>query len=183
MTSIDHGLVPIRCSCLQKLWRWWWAKDRLLRLLGNVAPVEIPACMLKLVLVVADILVILLVFIVLIVFTFCPLVITVQVGGKTLATTLRLHSSTQCLQVVTLLSPFFQFLMVSCALLCHLEYIAIRLVVFSGKREVLLLQALGLFRHFLHFFAESEEEFVAVIQCILHLKYYYYQQVITEGQS
>ena len=60
--------------------------------------------------------------------------------------------------------------MVPCAFFCHFEDIAVRLVVLAGKCEVLLFQAFGLFRHFLHLFAESEEEFVAVVQRILNLK-------------
>ena len=59
--------------------------------------------------------------------------------------------------------------MVPCAFLCHFEDIAVRLIVLAGKCEVLLFQAFGFLRHFLHLFAESEEEFVAVVQRILHL--------------
>lgn len=144
---------------LWMLWMLWHA----------LTPIELPVNVIKLVLVIADVLVIFFVLVILIIFAFCPLIITLQFGRKILATTLGLHASTQCLQMVTFLSPFFEFLVVSCALLGHLENIAVRLIVFPGEREVLFLKALGLFRHLLHFFAESKEEFVAVVQRILHL--------------
>lgn len=177
MTSIDHGLIPI-CPCLQEVGRRWWPKDRLFWLLrDSPIPVDFPACVVKLVLIIADVLVVLFIFIVLIVLAFCPLVVTLQLGGKALAAALGLHSSTQCLQMMTLLPPLFKLLMVPCPFFCHLEDISVCLVMLSCECKVLLLQALGLFRHFFHFFAEREEQFVAIVQRILHLKYYYYQHI------
>lgn len=134
-----------------------------------LAPIELPANVIQLVLVITDILVIFFVLVILVIFAFCPLIVTLQFGWEVLATALSLHAATQCLQMVTFLSPFFELLVVPCALLGHLENIAVRLIVFPGKREVLFFKTLGLFRHLLHLFAERKEEFVAVVKRILHL--------------
>lgn len=134
-----------------------------------LTPIELPANVIKLVLVITDVLVVFFVLIILVIFAFCPFIITLQFGREVLTATLGLHASTQCLQMMTFLSPFFKFLVVPCALFGHLENIAVRLIVFPGEREVLFFKAFGLFRHLLHLFAESKEEFVAVVQRILHL--------------
>ena len=166
VAPVQHRCILARRSSLQKIGRWRGSEYRPLRRCccrtGNaVIMVKIAFF--------AELLFILIIIIVLALGAFVVVVQMIIAFGQTFTTPLSLHTPAQSFEMLTLSSPSLELLLVTSALFCHFENVAVGLFMLAIERMILLLQALGLLGHLFHLLPERQEQFVTIVQGILDL--------------